>query len=1810
MKKFYLFILSSFLLLTAFRASAQVCYVRAYAAPNGDGRSWERAFNSLDDALTAVSQGSFNEIRITEGTWYPSELAGDDAPTITFWIQAYKVTILGGYRADATSSNEIRNPALYSTVLNGDYRRTPGNAADNAGHVVYVNNGSTVMLDGLTITGGYAEQSADNPGTMARYGGAILASNCNVTLRNVKLINNSTGNMGSGGGVYLYQSRLTMDRVLIQSNTADEGGGIVAEVSSTVVASNCVFLNNSSKYNGGALVSSTSNITLVNNTFVGNKASNYGPGYLAKSGSANIYNCIFQNNITVATNRKNDVTSFATVSSANNLSDAALSISGANNKTNTDARLVSVSDVSLRSSSPAINAGTNAPYQPGGNPELSGIMADMAGNPRFYNNGTVDIGAYEFQGNYTPDATVNSIDKADASPTNSDVVNFTVNFSQPVTGLTTSHFTLPNGGTIQDVMPIAGSNDQQWLVTVTTVESNNLTLQLNNQTGLAVNLTNIPYTSSGYVIDKTAPQISTASLFTSNPVTTLAKAGDKIQLSITANEAIQYATGTIAGKTATVTPFPPDRSELKILVAGTDADGQVTAKVTITDLAGNSATYNIPADIAAGQPVYIDNTPPLLTVNPLTTWLDINGNVTITQSMLNYQASDPPLLAPVAVSFTDRTLSAANMGANTLTLTATDKAGNITTKNFTVTIANRYISSLQPLTPATFTVAYGTPFAGILPAATTVNWQDGGQTSVALNWDSSPYNPLVAGSYTVQAVPVLHSTWIGTGQKVSATINVSKRIVVTVPTPSAINTELGTAFAALGLPSTLPVTYSPTTTDTNPVGVTWQAGSYNPAVAGTYTLTGSIIPDANTDLPAALQTVNITVVVKKRVISSIPAINPVSVVYGSTLGSILPTSIMPTYAVSSPDNPALNISWDLSSYDPLKAGPQTITGTLSADSNTDTNGQSMTTSVTVTVGKRTIAGITPATAITVPYGTTPAAIGLPSQIAATYIPATSNTTPLNVTWNTSSYDPLTAGTYNISGTLTADNNTDITGQPMTTSVTVIVSKRIIIGITPATAITVPYGTTLAAIGLPSQIAAIYSPATSNTTPLNVTWNTSSYDPLKAGTYNFSGTLTADNNTDITGQPMETSISVTVSKRTISGITPATAITVPYGTAVAAIGLPPQITATYTPATSNTAPLNVFWDTNNYNPLIAGTYTLTGTLTADTDTDPGSQPMTTSVTVTVSKRTITGITPATAITVPYGTAPAAMGLPSQIVADYTPVTSNTTPLNVAWNTSSYDPLTAGVYTIPGTLVADNNTDVTGQPMTTSVSVTVSKRTITGITPVPSITVSYGTSFVDVGLPSQVAATYAPATTNTAPLNVTWQAGNYNPAVAGTYTIIGILTADNNTDVSGRNMIIITNIIVDKRSIVSVTTPAAVQVAYLTPFGNIGQPSTVPAVYTDNTNGQIPVQWDASTYNSSTPGTYVLRGSLQPDANTNNRMDVTTTFTVTVLQGNQRITAAAVADKYEGDATFTLQANSNAGLPLQFTSDNPAVVAMNGNQATPGVPGTAVITITQPGDVNYTAATPVTVTVKVLAWPDAAISANGNTTICENENLTLQGITAGKYQWFLNGVPVNGASQQNFRPTASGNYHAAVTFANGFTKTSNTIPVTIHPLPDGRVAAAGSTTISKGASIQLQASGGSSYAWTPAQWLDNPSSATPVARPAASTRYEVVITSPAGCSMRKQIDISVEEDFKLTGTNILTPNGDGINDYWVVKNIDMYPDNEVKVFDRAGRLVFQTRHYNNTWNGTINGQPLAEGTYYYIITVGQQIKTFKGYITIVR
>lgn len=93
-------------------------------------------------------------------------------------------------------------------------------------------------------------------------------------------------------------------------------------------------------------------------------------------------------------------------------------------------------------------------------------------------------------------------------------------------------------------------------------------------------------------------------------------------------------------------------------------------------------------------------------------------------------------------------------------------------------------------------------------------------------------------------------------------------------------------------------------------------------------------------------------------------------------------------------------------------------------------------------------------------------------------------------------------------------------------------------------------------------------------------------------------------------------------------------------------------------------------------------------------------------------------------------------------------------------------------------------------------------------------------------------------------------------------------------------------------------------------------------------------------------------------------------------------------------------------------------------------------------------------------------------------------------------------------------------------------------------------------------------------------------------------------------SLTENEPLTFFNGFSPNGDGKNDRWEIKNIDVFPDNELTILNRWGGEVFRAKPYNsfNAWDGS----GLANGTYYYLlkVNINGTPKVYKGFITLMK
>jgi gliding motility-associated-like protein len=95
------------------------------------------------------------------------------------------------------------------------------------------------------------------------------------------------------------------------------------------------------------------------------------------------------------------------------------------------------------------------------------------------------------------------------------------------------------------------------------------------------------------------------------------------------------------------------------------------------------------------------------------------------------------------------------------------------------------------------------------------------------------------------------------------------------------------------------------------------------------------------------------------------------------------------------------------------------------------------------------------------------------------------------------------------------------------------------------------------------------------------------------------------------------------------------------------------------------------------------------------------------------------------------------------------------------------------------------------------------------------------------------------------------------------------------------------------------------------------------------------------------------------------------------------------------------------------------------------------------------------------------------------------------------------------------------------------------------------------------------------------------------------------------VRFEMNPKLIVPDLITPNGDGINDAFEMIGLDNFPQNQLLVFNRWGNEVFNATHYQNDWKGTYEGNPAPDGTYFWIfLNTGDGSEIMRGYLTVHR
>jgi len=350
-----------------------------------------------------------------------------------------------------------------------------------------------------------------------------------------------------------------------------------------------------------------------------------------------------------------------------------------------------------------------------------------------------------------PDTTVTAITRTAANPTGASSVTWQVTLADPISGLTSSNFSLVAGGSVSgasitSVTPSSGSPSATWTVTANSGSGDGtLGLNLVNDTSLSHDVTNLPFTGEVYTLDHTPPTV------TINKATGQADPTgvSPIHFTVVFSEPVTgFATGdvTLGGTanptTGTVTETAPnDGTTFDVAVSGMSADGTVTATLgagVAKDAAGNDNAASTSTD----NSVLYDTAVPTVTINKATGQADptnigpIHFTVVFSEPVTGFATGDVTLGGT----------------ANPTTGTVTETAPNDGT-TFDVAVSGMSANGTVIATIGA-DVAFDVANNGNTASTSTDN-------SVLFD-DTSPAAPVVTapanGSYTNNASPVVSGT--------------------------------------------------------------------------------------------------------------------------------------------------------------------------------------------------------------------------------------------------------------------------------------------------------------------------------------------------------------------------------------------------------------------------------------------------------------------------------------------------------------------------------------------------------------------------------------------------------------------------------------------------------------------------------------------------------------------------------------------------------------------------------------------------------------------------------------------------------------------------------------------------------------------------------------------------------------------------------------------------------------------------------------------------------------------------------------------
>ncbi|MFT3981482.1 MAG: gliding motility-associated C-terminal domain-containing protein [Ferruginibacter sp.] len=251
------------------------------------------------------------------------------------------------------------------------------------------------------------------------------------------------------------------------------------------------------------------------------------------------------------------------------------------------------------------------------------------------------------------------------------------------------------------------------------------------------------------------------------------------------------------------------------------------------------------------------------------------------------------------------------------------------------------------------------------------------------------------------------------------------------------------------------------------------------------------------------------------------------------------------------------------------------------------------------------------------------------------------------------------------------------------------------------------------------------------------------------------------------------------------------------------------------------------------------------------------------------------------------------------------------------------------------------------------------------------------------------------------------------------------------------------------------------------------------------------------------------------------------------------------------------------------------------------------------------------------PPPAFNQPPNAAVCINKTVTLNGNNGSnvQYQWSpATGLNNTAAANPIFTPSATGNTVYTLSVSENVCQSNAQFQVNIMVNPLPTVTATRSNDLDCNVRTSaLTAGGAATYSWTPAASLNNPLIATPVASPQVTTTYTVTGTDDNGCANSTAVEVKVgtkEGGYYIPNT--FTPNGDGLNDCFGVKQWGNVSEFYFIIYNRWGEKVFETRDINNCWDGRYKGNRAPVGNYVYYIrsknVCSEQVK--KGNVLLIR